>query len=94
MLCLKVTNNETNNYRTCQSLLEFIKLTISPIEKEPIRKQNKSSNIINKLSILQKKVNCSNCVKLLNFRNAGHRANSKDYHLNNENWINKYWNQW
>ena len=85
MLCLKVANNETNNYRTCQSLFEFIKLTISPIEKEPIRKLNKSSNVINKSSILKKKVNYSNCVKILNFRDAGHRENSKDCPLNNEN---------
>ena len=48
MLCLKVANNETNNYRTCQSLFDFIKLTISPIDKEHIRKLNKISNNINK----------------------------------------------
>ena len=94
MLCLKVANNETNNYRTCQSLFEFIKLTISPIDKEHIRKLNKSSNVINKSSILKKKVNCSNCVKLLNVRDTGHRAHSKDCPLNNENLINKHWNQW
>ena len=94
MLCLTVDKSETNNYRTFQSLFEFIKLTISPIEKEPIRKLNKSSNVINKSSILKKRVNCSNCVQKLNVRDAGHRANSKDCPLNNENWINKHWNQW
>ena len=94
MLCLKVANNETNNYRTCQSLFDFIKLTISPIEKEPIRKLSRSSNVINKSSILKKKVNCTNCVKILNIRDAGHKANSKDCPLNNENWMNKYCNQW
>ena len=93
MLHLKVTNNETNNYRTCQALFDFIKLTITPIDKESIRKLNKSSNVINKSWILKKKVNCSNCVKLLNVRDADHRANSKYYHLNNENWINKHWKQ-
>ena len=92
MLCLKVANNETNNYRTCQSLFDFIKLTISPTDKKPIRKLNKSSNVINESSILKKKVNCSNCVKLLNVRDAGHRENSKDCPLNNVNWINKHWN--
>ena len=55
MLCLRVANNETNNYRTCQSLFDFIKLSVSPIEKEPIRKLNKSSNVINKSSILKRK---------------------------------------
>ena len=54
---------------------------------------NKSSNVINKLSKLKKKVNCSNCMKLLNVRDAGHRANSKDHPLNDGNWINKHWNQ-
>ena len=57
MLCLKVANNKTNNYRTCQSLFNFIKLSISPTEKEPIRKLNKSSNVTNKSWILKKKVN-------------------------------------
>ena len=55
MLCLKVANNETNNYRTCQFLFDFIKLTISPTEKEPIRKLSKSSNVINKSWILKKR---------------------------------------
>ena len=54
MLCLKVANNETNNYRTCQSLFDFIKLTISSTEKEPIQKLSKSSNVINKSLILKK----------------------------------------
>ena len=94
MLCLKVANNETNNYRTCQSLFDIIKLTTSPTEKEPIRKLSKSSNVINKSSILKKKVNCRNCVQKLNVRDAGHRINSTDFPLNNENWINKHWNQW
>ena len=90
MLCLKFANNETNNYRTYQSLFDFIKLTVSSIDKEPIRKLNETSNVINKSSIFKKKVNCSNCVKLLNVRETGHRTNSKDYPLNNENWINKH----
>ena len=87
---LEVANNETNNYGTCQSLFDLIKLAISPIDKEPIRKLNKSSNIINQSSILKEKLYCSNCVKLLNVRDAGHRANSKDCLLNNGNWINKH----
>ena len=53
MLCLKVANNETNNYRTCESLFDFIKLTISPIDKEPIRKLNENGNVINKSVTLE-----------------------------------------
>ena len=48
MLCLNVGNNKTNVYRTCQSLFDFIKLTISPIDKEPIQKLNENGNVINK----------------------------------------------
>ena len=90
MLCLKVANNETNNYRTCQSLFDFIKLTLSPIDKETIRKLNKTSNIMNKSLIFKKKVNCNKCILLFNVLDAGHRENSKDCPLNNENWINKH----
>ena len=39
-------------------------------------------------------MNSSNCVKLLNVRDASHRVNSKECPLHNENWINKHWNQW
>ena len=55
MLCLKVANNETNNYRTCQSLFDFIKLITSPIDRKPIRKLNKTSNVINKSLILKRR---------------------------------------
>ena len=41
MLCLKVAKNETNNYRTCQLLFDFLKLSLSPINKQPDRKLNK-----------------------------------------------------
>ena len=41
MLCFKVANNVTNNYRTCQSLYGFLKLSLSPINKEPVRKLKK-----------------------------------------------------
>ena len=87
MLCLKVANNETNNYRTCQSLFDFIQLITSPIDKKPIRKLNKTSNVINKSLILKKKVNFSKGVKVLNVIDAGIRTNSKDCPLNNENWL-------
>ena len=48
MLCFKVSNNKTNDYSTCQSLFDIIKLTISPNDKESIRKLNKHCNVINK----------------------------------------------
>ena len=86
MLCLKVANNETHNYRTCQSLFDFIKLITSPIDRKPIRKLNKTNNLINKSLIFpKKKVNLSKGVKVLNVIDTELRANSKDCPLNNEN---------
>ena len=41
ILCLKFAKNETNNYRTCQSLFDFLKLSLSRLNKEPVRKLNK-----------------------------------------------------
>ena len=37
MLCLKVKNNATNNYRSCQSLYDFIQLSLTNTTKEPKR---------------------------------------------------------
>ena len=47
MLCLKVSNNETKNYRTCQKKFDFLKLSRSPINKEPVRKLNKNIDVTN-----------------------------------------------
>ena len=47
MLCLKVANNETNNYRTCQSLFYFLKLSRSLINEEHVRKLNKRTDVTN-----------------------------------------------
>ena len=55
MLCLKVANNETNNYRTCQSLFDFIKLSLFPIDKESVQKLNKTSTVMNKSLIFKVK---------------------------------------
>ena len=63
------------------------------IEYMIVRKLNKTSNVINKSLILKNKVKCSKCMKLLNFLDTRHRANSKDCSLNNENWTNTHWNQ-
>ena len=47
MLCLKVANNEINSYHTCQSLYDFQKLSLSPINKEPVQKLNKKIDVTN-----------------------------------------------
>ena len=48
MLCLKVANNATNNYQSCQSLYDFIQLSLSKISKEPKRMLNKKVDLKNK----------------------------------------------
>ena len=40
MLCLKVANNATNNYQSCQSLYDFIQLSLFKTSKEPKRVLN------------------------------------------------------
>ena len=35
MLCLKVANNATNNYQSCQSLYDFTQLSLCKTSKEP-----------------------------------------------------------
>ena len=50
MLCFKVANNERNNYRTCQSLFGFLKLSLSPINIEPIRNLNKKKQMLQIIS--------------------------------------------
>ena len=37
LLCLKVSNNATNNYQSCQSLYDFIQLSLYKTSKEPKR---------------------------------------------------------
>ena len=48
MLCLKVANNATNNYQSCQSLYDFIQLSLCKTTKEPKRMLNNKINLSNK----------------------------------------------
>ena len=91
MLCLHVANNETNNYQTWQPLFDFPKVTIPPINKEPVRKLYRITNVTNKAVSFIKRSNCSKCIKLLNICESGHSSTSKEYPLSNENWTYKYW---
>ena len=45
MMCLKVVNNATNNYRSCQSLYDFIQLSLCKTSKEPKRVLNKKVDL-------------------------------------------------
>ena len=48
MLSLKVANNATNNYQSCQSLYDFIQLSLCKTTKEPKRVLNNNINLSNK----------------------------------------------
>ena len=48
MLCLKVANNATNNYQSCQSLYDFIQLSLYKTSKEPKRVLNNKVDLKNK----------------------------------------------
>ena len=66
---------------------DFLKLSRSLINKEPVRKLNKKIDVTNySVSFLKKNTNCSKCIKLLNISEVGHRATSKEYSSNDENW--------
>ena len=49
MLCLKVANNATNNYQSCQSLYDFIQLSLCKTTKEPKRVLNNKVDLSNKV---------------------------------------------
>ena len=91
MLCLHVANNETNNYQTWQPLFDSLKVTIPPINKEPVRKLYRITNVTNKAVSFIKRSNCSKCIKLLNIYELCHSSTSKEYPLSNENWTYKHW---
>ena len=58
MLCLKVANNATNNYQSCQSLYYFIQLSLWKTSKEPKRVLTKKIDLTNKALYLKKKEKC------------------------------------
>ena len=62
MLCLNVANNERNNYRTCQSLYDFLKLSLSTLNKEPVRGLNKQKRCYKLFREFRLKTDCSKCI--------------------------------
>ena len=49
MLCLKVANNAINNHQSCQSLYDFIQLSLCKTSQEPKRVLNNKVDLINKV---------------------------------------------
>ena len=62
MLCLKVANNATTNYQSCQALYDFIQLSPCKTSKEPKRVLNNKIDLTNKALHLKKK-----CVWIANY---------------------------
>ena len=56
MLYLKVSNNFTNNYRSCQSFYPFIQLSLLNTTKEPTQLLNKKSDLINNVTYVLKTI--------------------------------------
>ena len=56
ILYLKVSNNATNNYRSCQSFYTFIQLSLLNTTKEPTQLLNKKSDLINNVTYVLKKI--------------------------------------
>ena len=55
MLCLKVANNATNDYQSCQLLYDFIQLSLCKTSKEPKRVLNNKIDLTNKALHLKKR---------------------------------------
>ena len=56
MLRLKVANNDTNNYRSCQSLYDFIRLLLQNTTKDPSWLLKKKNDLTN--NFIQAKKEC------------------------------------
>ena len=81
MLCLKVANNVTNNYCSCQSLYDSIQLSLINITKEPKWSLNNKRDLTNNCKRVKKKRNCLDCKRFLYLEITGHRVSSKNCHL-------------
>ena len=94
MLCLKVANNATNNYQTCQSLYDFIMLSLCKTSKEPKRVLNNKVDLINKAQIFKKSKRCFDCKLHLNLEIDDHRSSSLKCPLHYKNWRFHTWDLW
>ena len=55
MLCLKIANNATNNFQSCQSLYDFIQFLLCKTTKEPKSLLNNKIDLSNKALHLKNK---------------------------------------
>ena len=63
------------------TFFNLLKLSLSPINKEPVRKLNKKTNVTNISISFVKKTNCSKFMKLLNISEAGFLSTNEELQL-------------
>ena len=78
MLYLTVANNVKNNYCSCQSLYDFIQLSLINTIKEPTRLLNKKCALTNNFVPIKKKRICLDYKRYLNLETSGHRESSNN----------------
>ena len=86
MLCLKVVYNAINNYQSCQSLYDFVQLSLISTIKEPKRSLSNKCDLTNNFIHVKKKRIYLDCKRFVNLELSGHRASSKKYPLLSKNW--------
>ena len=86
MLCLKVANNATNNYQSCQSLYDFIQLSLCKTSKEPKRVLNNKIDLPNKELHLKNIKMCLDCKLHLHLEIDDHRSSSIKCPMYYKNW--------
>ena len=63
------------------TFFNLLKLSLSPINKEPVRELNKKTNATNLSISFVKKTNCSKFMKLLNISEAGFLSTNEELQL-------------
>ena len=94
MLCLKVANNATNNYQSCQSLYNFVYLSQCKTPKEPKQVLNNKIDLTNKALHLKKGKICLDCKLHLNLEIVDHKSSSKKCPVYYKNWRFPSWERW
>lgn len=90
MLCLKVANNA----QSCQSLYDFIQLSLYKTSREPNLVLNKKK-LPNKQSVTFKKSKiCLDCKLYLNLEIVGHRSSSRKCAVYYKHWRLPSWDCW
>ena len=94
LLCLKLANNATNNYRSYQSLYDVIQLSLINTTKEPKRSLNNKCYVTNNFIRVKKKSNCLDCKQFLKLEITGHCVSNKNCPLSCNDMRFVIWDPW